>query len=147
MKCIKRLPVFLRNKWIEVADKIVLTGREPDFSDLARYVQERSRIASSFYGQELAKSQGKVAPQVGKSAQPSKVPSRTTLATISNDVKQVGSLSPVTPSAGAEHSPAPRSGYRCPACGDSHYLDACGKFHSLDKKTACRFFTSSQFVF
>ena len=56
----KRLPMHLRSKWADVAHSInePLTGtpgREPRFSDLSKFVDEKSRVASSMYGLDLAR--------------------------------------------------------------------------------------------
>ena len=57
-RIVKRLPMHLRAKWVDVAHSINEPasgrhGREPRFSDLAKFVDENSRIASSIYGLDL----------------------------------------------------------------------------------------------
>ena len=59
-RIVKRLPMHLRAKWVDVAHSINETasgrlGREPTFSDLAKFVDEKSRVASSMYGLDLTK--------------------------------------------------------------------------------------------
>ncbi|VDI64456.1 Hypothetical predicted protein [Mytilus galloprovincialis] len=54
LRCIvKRLPMHMRTKLIDIAHSIGESGREPRFSDLAKFVDEKSRIASSMYGYDL----------------------------------------------------------------------------------------------
>ena len=52
--------MHLRAKWVDVAHSINEPasgrhGREPRFSDLAKFVDEKSRIASSMYGLDLTR--------------------------------------------------------------------------------------------
>ena len=59
-RIVKRLPMHLRAKWVDVAHSINEPasgrhGREPRFSDLAKFVDEKSRIASSMYGLDLTR--------------------------------------------------------------------------------------------
>ena len=52
---VNRLPKYLRTKWTEVAFSINEAGREPNFLDLAKFVDERSRVASSMYAVDAHK--------------------------------------------------------------------------------------------
>lgn len=54
-RIVKRLPMHMRVKWVEIAHSINESGREPRFSDLTKFVDEKSRIASSMYGYDLCK--------------------------------------------------------------------------------------------
>ena len=59
-RIVKRLPMHVRAKWVDVAHSINepasgRLGREPTFSDLAKFVDEKSRVASSMYGLDLIK--------------------------------------------------------------------------------------------
>ncbi|XP_071124292.1 uncharacterized protein [Mytilus edulis] len=56
LRCIvKRLPMHTRTRWVDIAHSISESGREPRFSDLAKFVDEKSRIASSMYGYDLCR--------------------------------------------------------------------------------------------
>ncbi|CAH8508880.1 unnamed protein product [Schistosoma rodhaini] len=44
------LPLELQNKWAEVADKIMMHGKEPSFEEFVVFVEERARIARTRYG-------------------------------------------------------------------------------------------------
>ncbi|CAH8599139.1 unnamed protein product [Schistosoma guineensis] len=44
------LPLELQNKWVEVADKIMMYGKEPSFEEFVVFVEERARIARTRYG-------------------------------------------------------------------------------------------------
>ncbi|CAH8572859.1 unnamed protein product [Schistosoma guineensis] len=44
------LPLELQNKWVEVADKIMMHGKEPSFEEFVVFVEERARIARTRYG-------------------------------------------------------------------------------------------------
>ena len=60
-RVVKRLPMHLRSRWVDVAYLIsepargMDPGREPRISDLAKFVDEKSRVASSMYGVDLTK--------------------------------------------------------------------------------------------
>ena len=60
-RIVKRLPIHLRTRWVDVAYLIsepvsgTTPGREPRFSDLAKFVDEKARVASSMYGVDLTK--------------------------------------------------------------------------------------------
>ncbi|CAG2242208.1 unnamed protein product [Mytilus edulis] len=56
LRCIvKRFPMHMRTRWVDIAHSISESGREPRFSDLAKFVDEKSRIASSMYGYDLCR--------------------------------------------------------------------------------------------
>ena len=55
-----RLPIHLKTKWVDIADRITEGGNEPKFHHLVDLIEERSHIATSIYGQDLLKTQGKV---------------------------------------------------------------------------------------
>ena len=54
-RIVKRLPMHMRTKWVEVAHSINESGREPRFSDLVKFVDEKARVANSMYGLDLSK--------------------------------------------------------------------------------------------
>lgn len=54
-RIVRRLPLHLRSKWAEIAHSVFESGREPQFSDLTKFVDERSRVATSVYGIDIVK--------------------------------------------------------------------------------------------
>ncbi|XP_053392148.1 uncharacterized protein LOC128554860 [Mercenaria mercenaria] len=54
-RIVKRLPMHLRVKWVDTAHVINESGREVHFTDLVKFVDEKSRVASSMYGIDLIK--------------------------------------------------------------------------------------------
>lgn len=52
-RIVKRLPMYLRVKWVDVAHSISESGREPKFGDLSKFVDDKSRVASSMYAADL----------------------------------------------------------------------------------------------
>ena len=59
-RVVKRLPMHLGARWADVAHSINepalgYPGREAKFSDLAKFVDEKSRVASSMYGLDLSR--------------------------------------------------------------------------------------------
>ena len=61
-RIVKRLPMHVRGRWVDVAHSISESGREPRFSDLVKFVDEKARVAASMYGLDLAResSHGKI---------------------------------------------------------------------------------------
>ena len=53
-KIVQRLPGFLRAKWVDKADIIMESGREPTFLDLTEFVRLKARANRSIYGLDLA---------------------------------------------------------------------------------------------
>lgn len=94
-KLVKRLPYHVRSKWVDKAHSITESGREPCFSDLVRFVDERARVATSMYGLDLAQESGhknsvdKTSKTAKPSNQTSSKPNVTTLATNSVNDKYV----------------------------------------------------------
>ena len=37
LKVVRKLPNYLRGRWVDIADRILMTGREPNFTDLAKF--------------------------------------------------------------------------------------------------------------
>ena len=54
LKIVRRLPMYLRAQWADRADYVLESGREPNFKDLAKFVEDKARSASTIYGQDLA---------------------------------------------------------------------------------------------
>lgn len=54
-RIVRRLPTHLRTRWVDVAHSITESGREPRFSDLTKFVDERARISSSMFGLDLVR--------------------------------------------------------------------------------------------
>ena len=106
----RRLPYHLRTKWVDVAYKIVETGRQACFTDLSEFIDQNARKANSMYGMDLieprAHSQGhKPVKQVVNKA--------TTLTVQSEAAK-----------------PSKRA---CGCChGDCDNLSVCSKFKSMN---------------
>lgn len=118
-RIVKRLPMHMRVKWVDIAHSINESGREPRFSDLAKFVDEKSRVASSVYGLDHAreniqvKSENKVSLNRHQS---NGVHSKTTTLT--------------TQSAG--ESPRNKRERKCRCCsGICFDLVSCNKFKSM----------------
>ncbi|XP_055998880.1 uncharacterized protein LOC130047581 [Ostrea edulis] len=54
-RIVKRIPMHLRTKWVDIAHSITESGREPRFSDLVKFVDDKSRVANSMYGLDLTR--------------------------------------------------------------------------------------------
>ena len=54
-RIVKRLPTYLRVKWVDVAHSIMESGREPRFSDLSKFIDQKVRVANSTYGLDLVR--------------------------------------------------------------------------------------------
>ena len=46
----KKLPMFLRAKWIKCAGKIIDSERRPKFQDFARFIKERTNLVDNEFG-------------------------------------------------------------------------------------------------
>ncbi|XP_053406377.1 uncharacterized protein LOC128546124 [Mercenaria mercenaria] len=77
-RIVRRLPMHVRGKWVDIAHSITESGREPGFSDLVKFVEEKARIATSLYGLDLAneKSHGKIVEDRTFKSKPSPAPRR-----------------------------------------------------------------------
>ena len=53
-RLVRRLPTYLRQRWVDVSIDILEKDREPRFDDLAKFVDSKARAANSVYGLELA---------------------------------------------------------------------------------------------
>ena len=54
-RIVKRLPTYLRVTWVDVAHLIMESGREPRFSDLSKFIDQKVRVANSTYGLDLVR--------------------------------------------------------------------------------------------
>ncbi|PFX11376.1 hypothetical protein AWC38_SpisGene24930, partial [Stylophora pistillata] len=51
VKIVKRLPVHLQSKWADEAGNLTLSGIEPTFSHLAKFVEGKAMLANTMYGE------------------------------------------------------------------------------------------------
>ena len=49
----KKLPLFLRSRWTEVAGKIIESGKRPRFADFLSFVKERAKLINNEFGEDL----------------------------------------------------------------------------------------------
>ncbi|KAK3715648.1 hypothetical protein QZH41_020729, partial [Actinostola sp. cb2023] len=111
-KVVGRLPISMKAKWAEKANQLYDKGVTPKFSHLANFVEERSAVANTYFGQLI--SEGKNEFQRDMKQKPSYLKATstprqsyvnptakaTTLATSSSDKAQVkGSTTTSSPSA------------------------------------------------
>ena len=66
LSIVDRLPFHLRTKWVEAADKIIVTGKEPNFRDLTGFVERCARTSNSYYGKNIARQQTSSSTKVEK---------------------------------------------------------------------------------
>ncbi|CAG2222474.1 unnamed protein product [Mytilus edulis] len=69
-KIVKRLPMHLRVKWVDIAHSITESGREPRFTDLTKFIDQKSRIAVSMYGLDLTKERADIKGSSGMRNKP-----------------------------------------------------------------------------
>lgn len=77
MRIVRRLPMHVRGRWVETADKIIENGNEPNFSHLTNFIQDRARVANTMYGKDLNMHMNKPSDQVSKFKKQVKPVSRT----------------------------------------------------------------------
>ena len=116
LRCIvRRLPTHIRVKWVEVAHNINESGRVPRFSDLSKFVDEKSRIANSMYSYDLCKNNDFIKKETRNSSGKY----------YSNDRPKVTTLNTHTEENGHESS-------KCICCsGNCAELSLCNKFKSM----------------
>ena len=54
LKIVRRLPLHIKAKWVDRADRIIEGGREPSFEDLCDFIAVRGRVANNVFGQDLS---------------------------------------------------------------------------------------------
>ncbi|XP_053376745.1 uncharacterized protein LOC123527045 [Mercenaria mercenaria] len=115
-RIVKRLPMHLRTKWVEVAHAITESGREPCFTDSTKFVDEKSRVACSVYGLDLVKNESQ-----------SKVDK---LTNCKSDTHVKGRVTMLTTRTGNEKPRFERKCYCCSeTCSD---LSSCKVFESMN---------------
>ena len=117
-KIVKRLPMYLRSRWVVFASSLIEMGREPAFSDLLKFIQDRATEANTMYGQDLA-----IEPKRVNQTKPARNRSNgsrgqqvTTMATHANDGK----------------GEAQKRVLSCVHCKGKHKLIDCDVFKTLD---------------
>ena len=53
LRITRRLPMHLRAKWVDKADEIIQESTEPTFTDLAKFIEAKARVANTMFGQDL----------------------------------------------------------------------------------------------
>ena len=158
--CVRRLPQYIANKWVDQAAKITLEQyREPQFLDFVNFVKAQASVANTYYGREAAKAnqtQWKSQGQQNRKPQANQdhKPRQTTMAAQQDskpapqpqaqqsaprqDKKENKPAAKVQTTQQASNQqdkstgggPKPRKA--CPLCDlDSHKLQVCRKFKAL----------------
>ena len=113
VKIVKRLPVNLQSNWADEAGNLTLTGIEPTFSHLAKFVGGKAMLASTMYGEivgsALHKERSTTQPSKEKTAGRDEGKTYKTQSRAGD-----GSVRNATP-------PVPN----CPLCSDYHRLAKC----------------------
>ena len=128
-RIVRRLPMHLRSRWAEIAHSIFELGREPSFMDLTKFIDERSRVASSVYGIDVVKENIRdCKPHPGPSG---------------NTVKgKITTLSTCT------EIQAPKSNRKCFCCsGTCTDLASCDKFKNMSLDDRKKYVIKSKLCF
>ncbi|XP_060589840.1 uncharacterized protein LOC132744996 [Ruditapes philippinarum] len=122
-KIVRRLPLHIRSQWVERASSLIEQGLEPSFNHLLTFVRERSIVANTMYGHDLAnESKQTVNSQRNSHINP---PQRNKVVTLSTGSdKRNSGKSPLEKSA--------RGRLSCIYCKKAHKLRACAEFRSID---------------
>ncbi|KAK3743495.1 hypothetical protein QZH41_002288 [Actinostola sp. cb2023] len=118
-KVVARLPIPLKARWAEKASKLYDQGTTPKFQHLAKFVEERSAVANTHFGQLIQDVRVEREVKVKPRAAVTPTVKTTTLATTS------------TP-AMVKDTNVQRS--KCYHCGADHYLDQCEQFKRMRKE-------------
>ena len=116
-KVVARLPIPLKARWAEKASKLYDQGTTPKFQHLAKFVEERSAVANTHFGQLIQDVRVEREVKVKPRAAVTPTVKTTTLATTST---------PAT----VKDTNVQRS--KCYHCGADHYLDQCEQFKSMN---------------
>ena len=130
-KMVRRLPVHIRSKWVERASSLIEVGVEPTFDHLLTFVRERSVVANTMYGYDLANESGKQAKNLTRSSQvnPSQGSSRVVTLSTESDKRNKGkSLS----------ERVPKGRLSCIYCKKAHKLRDCREFRLIDVHSKLR---------
>ena len=128
-RIVRRLPMHLRSRWAEIAHSIFELGREPSFMDLTKFIDERSRVASSVYGIDVVK-------ENIRDSKPHPGPS-------GNTVK--GKITTLSTCAEIQ---APKSNRKCFCCsGTCTDLASCDKFKNMSLDDRKKYVIKSKLCF
>jgi hypothetical protein len=118
-KVVSCLPIHLRLKWAERASQLYDNHVTPNFTHLTEFVQSRTAVANTYFGQIItSKSEiRKDGVDKGKRRPPFYSGNNTTLATHGQNV--------------AETEPRVRN-LSCVLCKGMHHLERCHKFRAQD---------------
>ena len=109
-KIVARLPVHLRAKLAERANQLYEAQTTPTFAHLTEFVQSRTAVANTYFGQIVNSKQE--APRGHRSSSKGKV-------SFSNNSMTLATF-------GGERKP-----FKCVLCSGSHHLEHCHKFREL----------------
>jgi len=123
-KIVRRLPLHIRSKWVERASSLIEQGFEPSFDHLLTFVRERSIVANTMYGYDLANESGKQTVNSPRNSHmnPSQRNKVVTLST-GSDKRNTGK----PPS-----DKYPRGRLSCIYCKKAHKLRECAEFRLID---------------
>ncbi|KAH9591002.1 LIM domain and actin-binding protein 1, variant 3 [Schistosoma haematobium] len=118
-----KLPLCLQIEWVEVAYKILKTGREPLFKDLCEFVKKQSDIANTRYGLLV-----NTDPSNRNQMQPAIVTERN----LDSEYRARVSFASTSKSDVPPHVRRDILELSCLLCTEKHPLDQCGKFRDKD---------------
>jgi hypothetical protein len=135
-RIVRRLPMHVRRRWVDISHSITQSGREPVFSDLVKFVEERAHVATSLYGLDLANEKG-----CGKSAEGSTFKSKPNSATRKNSVTSFATNSAVS-------TPMYKPPRKCYCCSGSCVdLASCTKFTAMNLNDRVQFVKKNKLCF
>ncbi|XP_053406602.1 uncharacterized protein LOC128559321 [Mercenaria mercenaria] len=135
-RIVRRLPMHVRGKWVDIAHSITESGREPGFSDLVKFVEEKARIATSLYGLDLAneKSHGKIVEDRTFKSKPSPAPRRNNAVSFATN--------------SAVNNPMYKPSRKCYCCsGSCKDLASCTKFTAMNLNDREQFVKKNRLCF
>ena len=116
VKIVKRLPVHLQSKWADKAGTLIQNGKEPRFDHLVKFVEERSTLANTMYGQLVGSSPDKDNSTKHKPARPP------------TSIQRRATTFTTTSSNGNSQDTPKNLIQNCPLCSSPHKLTRCEKF-------------------
>ncbi|CAG2201460.1 unnamed protein product [Mytilus edulis] len=132
-KIVKRLPMHLRVKWVDIAHSITESGREPRFTDLTKFIDQKSRIAAFMYGLDLTKEKADIKGSSGMRNKPHDYVRENVSTYATNNLHT---------SENVKHE------QKCICCnGTCRYIEFCSKFKSMNLADRLKFVSRNRLCY
>jgi len=115
----RKLPLFLRSRWTEVAGKILDAGERPKFADFLAFIKERAKLVNNEFGEDLTVTSSKDKHK-DKSRREGHAPKMSSFVTSVNSKQEKSNTQPIK--------------MKCLQCAGEHNIWRCDVFKELTYK-------------